>query len=48
MPRLIALVEFGDGPTSSHPSTTDVDNIRLSLSLVGDYAEFVRFPTRAP
>jgi Ca-activated chloride channel family protein len=41
---LIALVEFGDQAYVVTPFTTDIDNIRLSLSLVGDYVEFVRFP----
>ena len=41
---LMALVEFGDQAYVVTPFTTDYDNIRLSLSLVGDYTEFLRFP----
>ena len=41
---LLALVEFGDQAYVVTPFTTDYENIRLSLSLVGDYTEFVRFP----
>jgi Mg-chelatase subunit ChlD len=41
---LLALVEFGDQAYVVTPFTTDYDNIRVSLSLIGDYDEFVRFP----
>ena len=41
---LMALVEFGDQAYVVTPFTTDYENIRLSLSLVGDYTEFLRFP----
>jgi Ca-activated chloride channel homolog len=41
---LMALVEFGDQAYVVTPFTTDYDNIRLSLSLVGDFTEFIRFP----
>ena len=41
---LLALVEFGDQAYVVTPFTTDYENIRLSLSLVGDYSEFIRFP----
>lgn len=41
---LLALVEFGDQAYVVTPFTTDYENVRLSLSLVGDYTEFVRFP----
>ena len=41
---LMALVEFGDQAYVVTPFTTDSENIRLSLSLVGDYTEFIRFP----
>lgn len=41
---LMALVEFGDQAYVVTPFTTDYDNILLSLSLVGDFTEFIRFP----
>ena len=41
---LIGLVEFGDEAYVVTPFTNDYDNILLSLSLVGDWSEFVRFP----
>jgi len=41
---LMALVEFGDQAYVVTPFTTDYDNIRLSLSLIGDASEFARFP----
>ena len=40
----MALVEFGDQAYVITPFTTDYDNIRLSLSLIGDFGEFIRFP----
>ncbi len=40
----MALVEFGDQAYVITPFTTDYDNIKLSLSLIGDFSEFIRFP----
>ncbi len=40
----MSLVEFGDQAYVVTPFTTDYDNILLSLSLVGDFTEFIRFP----
>ena len=42
---LIALVEFGDEAYVVTPFTSDYDNILLSLSLVGDWTEFMKFPS---
>ncbi len=41
---LISLVEFGDQAYVVTPFTNDYDNILLSLSLIGDFGEFLRFP----
>jgi Ca-activated chloride channel family protein len=41
---LMALVEFGDQAYVITPFTTDYDNLRLSLSLIGEFSEFIRFP----
>jgi hypothetical protein len=41
---LIALVEFGDEAYVITPFTTDYDNVLLSLSLVGDWNEYMQFP----
>jgi Ca-activated chloride channel family protein len=41
---LMALVEFGDQAYVVTPFTSDYDNILLSLALIGDFGEFVRFP----
>jgi Ca-activated chloride channel family protein len=41
---LIGLVEFGDEAYVVTPFTTDYDNILLSLSLIGDWTEFMKFP----
>lgn len=41
---LIGLVEFGDEAYVVTPFTTDYENILLSLSLVGDWTEFMKFP----
>jgi hypothetical protein len=41
---LMALVEFGDQAYVVTPFTNDYDNILLSLSLIGDFGEFLRFP----
>jgi hypothetical protein len=43
---LIALVEFGDEAYVVTPFTSDYDNIQLSLSLIGDWTEFMRFPSQ--
>ena len=37
-------VEFGDEAYVVTPFTTDYDNILLSLSLIGDWTEFMKFP----
>jgi len=41
---LIALIEFGDQAYVVTPFTNDYDNILLSLSLIGDWSEFMKFP----
>jgi len=41
---LIGLVEFGDEAYVVTPFTTDYDNILLSMSLIGDWTEFMKFP----
>ena len=41
---LIALIEFGDAAYVVTPFTNDYDNILLSLSLIGDWTEFMKFP----
>jgi Ca-activated chloride channel family protein len=41
---LMALIEFGNEAYVVTPFTTDYDNILLSLTLIGDFGEFVRFP----
>src|SRR4051812_11762689 len=41
---LISLVEFGDEAYVVTPFTNDYDNILLSLSLIGDWTEFMKFP----
>lgn len=41
---LIALVEFGDQSYVITPFTNDYKNILLSISLIGDHTEFVKFP----
>jgi Ca-activated chloride channel family protein len=40
---LISLVEFGDEAYVVTPFTNDYDNILLSLSLVGDWTEYLKF-----
>jgi Ca-activated chloride channel homolog len=40
---LIALVEFGDEAYVVTPFTNDYDNILLSLSLIGDWTEYLKF-----
>jgi Ca-activated chloride channel family protein len=41
---LIGLIEFGDQAYVITPFTTDYDNILLSMSLIGDWNEFMAFP----
>ena len=41
---LIGLVEFGDEAYVVTPFTSDYNNILLSLSLIGDWTEFMTFP----
>jgi Ca-activated chloride channel homolog len=40
---LLALIEFGDEAYVVTPFTNDYDNILLSLSLVGDWTEYLKF-----
>jgi len=40
---LIALIEFGDEAYVVTPFTNDYDNVLLSLSLVGDWTEYMKF-----
>lgn len=41
---LIALIEFGDEAYVITPFTNDYDNVLLSMSLIGDWSEYMRFP----
>ena len=41
---LIGLIEFGDEAYVVTPFTTDYENILLSLTLIGDWTEFMKFP----
>ena len=41
---MIALVEFGDQAYVITPFTTDYENILFSMSLIGDWTEFMTFP----
>src|SRR5262249_38745795 len=41
---LVALVEFGDEAYVVTPFTSDYDNVLLSISLVGDWSEYMQFP----
>ena len=41
---LLALVEFGDQAYVITPFTTDYENILFSMSLIGDWTEFMSFP----
>jgi hypothetical protein len=41
---LIAVIEFGDEAYVITPFTTDYDNALLSISLIGDWDEYMRFP----
>ena len=43
---LMALVEFGDEAYIITPFTHDYDNIRLSISLIGDPTEWRKFPSQ--
>jgi Ca-activated chloride channel homolog len=40
---LIGLIEFGDEAYVVTPFTSDYDNLLLSLSLVGDWTEYMKF-----
>jgi Ca-activated chloride channel family protein len=40
---LIALIEFGDEAYVVTPFTNDYENVLLSLSLVGDWIEYIKF-----
>lgn len=42
----LAIVEFSDEPYVITPFTNDYDTLQLSLSLMGDEAEYARFPSR--
>jgi hypothetical protein len=41
---LMSLVEFGDDAYVITPFTSDHENILLSISLIGDWSEFMAFP----
>jgi hypothetical protein len=41
---LMSLVEFGDEAYVITPFTSDYENILLSISLIGDWNEFMNFP----
>jgi hypothetical protein len=41
---LMALIEFGDQAYVITPFTTDYENILFSMSLIGDWTEFMAFP----
>ena len=41
---MIALIEFGDQAYVITPFTTDYENILFSMSLIGDWTEFMTFP----
>ena len=41
---LLSLVEFGDQAYVITPFTTDYENILFSMSLIGDWTEFMTFP----
>ncbi len=41
---MMALVEFGDQAYVITPFTTDYENILFSMSLIGDWTEFMTFP----
>ncbi len=41
---LVSLIEFGDDAYVITPFTSDYENILLSISLIGDWNEFMAFP----
>lgn len=41
---MLALIEFGDQAYVITPFTTDYENILFSMSLIGDWTEFMSFP----
>ena len=41
---MMALIEFGDQAYVITPFTTDYENILFSMSLIGDWTEFMTFP----
>jgi hypothetical protein len=41
---LVSLIEFGDQAYVITPFTSDYENILLSISLIGDWNEFMNFP----
>jgi hypothetical protein len=41
---LMSLIEFGDDAYVITPFTSDYENILLSISLIGDWTEFMAFP----
>ncbi|MGH9348054.1 MAG: vWA domain-containing protein [Vicinamibacterales bacterium] len=41
---LVSLIEFGDEAYVITPFTSDYENILLSMSLIGDWTEFMNFP----
>jgi hypothetical protein len=41
---ILALIEFGDQAYVITPFTTDHENILFSMSLIGDWTEFMSFP----
>ncbi|MBA3269123.1 MAG: VWA domain-containing protein [Acidobacteria bacterium] len=41
---MLALIEFGDQAYVITPFTTDYENILFSMSLIGDWTEFMTFP----
>lgn len=41
---LVSLIEFGDEAYVITPFTADYENILLSISLIGDWTEFMNFP----
>lgn len=41
---VVSLIEFGDEAYVVTPFTSDYENILLSMSLIGDWTEFMNFP----
>jgi hypothetical protein len=41
---LVSLIEFGDEAYVITPFTSDYENILLSMTLIGDWTEFMNFP----